>query len=104
LIDGAARLVDMGAIEDYPLRSKLGEPVWELATLYPKQGHWTIAAYLALRSSRLIEYAGGTLEFLPMPTRSHQQIVGFLWQLLKGFFDARWGGCMVCPHPGARVR
>jgi Uma2 family endonuclease len=87
----------MGAIEDYPLRSKLGEPVWELATLYPKQGHWTIAAYLALRSSRLIEYAGGTLEFLPMPTRSHQQIVGFLWQLLKGFLTPAGGDVWFAP-------
>ena len=28
----------MAGIVDYPHRSKPGEPVWELATLYPVQG------------------------------------------------------------------
>ena len=87
----------MGAFTDYPLRSKRGEPVWELATLYPNQGHWPVEAYLALGTSRLIEYDRGSLEFLPVPTRSHQQIVGFLWQLLKGFLQPIGGDAWFVP-------
>lgn len=87
----------MGAICDYPLRSKPGEPVWELATLYPNQGRWTVDAYLCLRSSRLIEYNNGTLEFPPMPTRSHQEIVWYLCQLLKAYLTASGGDVWFAP-------
>lgn len=87
----------MGVIKDYPLRSKPGEPVWELATLYPNQGGWSVASYLSLRSSRLIEYNHGTLEFPPMPTRSHQQIVWYLCQLLKAYLVPRGGDAWFAP-------
>jgi Uma2 family endonuclease len=63
---------------DYPIRSKLGEPVYELATELPYQGQWTVDDYLALQTNKLIEYNQGVLEFLPMPTRTHQEIVAIL--------------------------
>lgn len=58
---------------------KAGEPVWELARLFPSQGMWTEEAYLALDTGRLVEYSNGYLEFPPMLTMAHQDIVSFLY-------------------------
>ncbi|REJ93511.1 MAG: Uma2 family endonuclease [Planctomycetota bacterium] len=66
-------------------RSRRGTPVWEIAHLYPLQGHWSEQAYFGLETKRRIEYADGCLEFLPMPTRSHERIVKFLFRLLDEF-------------------
>ncbi len=46
------------------------------------QGLWTEAMYLRLsnQTSRLIEYTDGVLELLPMPTRSHQMILAYLYE------------------------
>jgi Uma2 family endonuclease len=80
------------------------QPVWELATLYPPQGTWTVDEYLALtdKTNRLIEFVDGGLEFLPMPTRIHQRIVKYLLFLLSAFVDERKLG-EVLPG-GIRVR
>lgn len=69
--------------------SQRGEPTWELAELYPKQGDWTEDAYLALDTNRLIELSQGCLVFLPMPTIFHQLIVEFLYASLKAFVVER---------------
>jgi Uma2 family endonuclease len=87
----------MGKVIDYPRSSKPGEPVWELATLYPYQGEWTVDSYLKLKTTRLIEYDAGKLEFLTMPTRDHQQIVWFLAQSLKSFLLPRGGDAWFAP-------
>lgn len=82
--------------------SKRGEPVWELAErFYPPQGAWTAAEYLALDTNHLIEFDHGALEFLPMPSMSHQRILQFLYRMLFAFLDARGGGwtLMVAPMP-----
>lgn len=72
----------------YPIRSKPGEPPWELATLYPPQGSWTLTEYLNLTTNRLIEFNGGELEFLPMPTEEHQDAVVVLFESLAAFARA----------------
>jgi Uma2 family endonuclease len=64
---------------------KIGEPVWELAHLFPYQGYWSEEEYLALNTNHLIEYSDGYLEVLPMPTMAHQDIVSFLYNLLRVF-------------------
>lgn len=64
---------------------KIGEPVWELAHLFPYQGYWTEEEYLALNTNHLIEYSDGYLEVLPMPTMAHQDIAILLFELLKSF-------------------
>jgi hypothetical protein len=56
-------------------KPKAGEPVWELATLFPHQGTWTVEDYLSLDTGRLIEYVDGFLEFPPIPTMAHQDIL-----------------------------
>ena len=53
---------------------------WEVATLYPEQGEWSEEGYLDLTdgTNRRIEFTDGRLEFLPMPTEVHQELLEFL--------------------------
>ncbi len=81
-------------------RAKAGEPVWELARLFPAQGSWSEEAYLALDTGRLIEYSEGFLEFPPMPTMAHQDILIFLFELLKAYvLKHQLGKVYVAPLP-----
>jgi Uma2 family endonuclease len=50
-------------------------PTWEVARLFPNQGHWDEGDFLTLNrmTNRLIELVDGRLEVLEMPTKSHQQ-------------------------------
>lgn len=77
----------------HPL-SKPGEPVWEIATLFPAQGSWSEEEYLGLSTNRLVEFDRGCLELLPMPTLLHQLIVRFLYHALNDFV-ARSGAGQV---------
>lgn len=60
---------------------------WEVATLYPPQGHWSEAEYLSLTDStnKLIELVDGRLEFLEMPTEIHQLLLQFLFLRLHSY-------------------
>lgn len=78
---------------------QFGEPVWELARLFPSQGSWSEKAYLALDTGRLIEFSDGFLQVLPMPTRTHQLIVGFLYRRLFAFVQAHYRGAEVLFAP-----
>jgi len=55
-------------------KSKIGEPVWALAELFPSQGEWSEKEYLALETNKLIEFDNGILEILPVPNSLHQAI------------------------------
>ncbi|MDB5296876.1 MAG: hypothetical protein JWO31_2859 [Phycisphaerales bacterium] len=68
-----------------PPIAPLGEPVWEIAELFPEQGGWGERQYLALRTNRLVEFDNGSIEILPVPTKTHQLIVALLYELLKAF-------------------
>ena len=87
--------------------SPRGQPVWEIAELFPEQGYWTEQGYLALRTNRLVEFDNGVIEVLPVPTRTHQLIVAFLYELLKAFL-AGHGRIFFAPYrvrvPGGRYR
>ena len=80
--------------------SRPGEPTWEVARLYPLQGQWTVAEYLALDAGggRLVEFVEGVVEFPEMPTRSHQRIVRVLMRRLEQAAEAGAGG-EVLPAP-----
>jgi Uma2 family endonuclease len=81
-------------------RSARGEPAWEIATLFPAQGAWSEAAFLALPSNRLLELNDGCLEVLPVPTYFHELIVEFLYDLLRSFVRERGlGKVMRAPLP-----
>jgi Uma2 family endonuclease len=77
-----------------------GEPVWELARQFPSQGNWTVEDYLALDIGRLVEYSNGYLEFPPMPTMAHQDILQYLFDLLRAYIIKRQlGKVYVAPIP-----
>jgi Uma2 family endonuclease len=65
-----------------------GEPAWEIARIFPNQGHWSVEDYLLLPGNHLVEYSHGTVEVLPMPTESHQNIVAFLYRVIHAFVIA----------------
>lgn len=67
----------------------LAEPAWDVAKLFPSQGHWSEQEYFALHGPRLVEYSKGWIEVLSMPTTSHQTIVAILYTLLLGFVTPR---------------
>lgn len=78
------------------LHEAQGEPVWEIAHLFPAQGEWTVEDYLALDTNHLIEYTNGYVEVLPMPSLWHQELVFLLQRLLWEFVTERglgkvWG-------------
>ena len=52
--------------------------------LAPLQGLWSVEQYLTLtnQTNHLIEFTDGALEVLPMPTRDHQVILAYLYELL----------------------
>jgi Uma2 family endonuclease len=81
-----------------PVREPVAEPTWEIVELFPEQGTWTEEAYMSLPGNRLIEFSEGTIEILPMPSQRHQEIVGFLYMLLKEFVVSRGlGKVLVAP-------
>jgi Uma2 family endonuclease len=65
-----------------------GDPAWALALLFPRQGDWSEAEYLALETNQLVELVDGCLEVLPMPTVFHQRIVKWLFEVLNAFVTA----------------
>jgi len=84
------------------MKSKQGEPTWEMAYFFPRQGEWTEAEYLAINTNRLVELSDGCLEFLPMPDLFHQLIVLHLFDLVRAWVQAHAAG-LVLPAP-LRVR
>jgi Uma2 family endonuclease len=70
---------------DYFPRCERGDPAWPVALLFPLQGDWTEADYLALqnRTKRLVELSDGQIEVLSVPSPYHQRIVRFLFRLLE---------------------
>jgi Uma2 family endonuclease len=81
------------------ITSRRGEPTWEIANLFPRQGEWTEAAYFALDTNRLIELSDGCLKFLPMPTISHQVLLGYLDGLLNQYVREHNPGGIVLFAP-----
>ena len=65
----------------------------------PPQGSWSEAQYLWLtdQSSRLIEFSDGYVEVLPVPTRTHQAIVRFLFLAFFAFVRGTGGEVFFAP-------
>ena len=77
-----------------------GEPAWRIALLFPTQGNWTEADYLALDAGRLVEFERGCVEVLDMPSKEHQRIVQYVYRMLFAFVEARMlGEVFVAPLP-----
>jgi Uma2 family endonuclease len=83
--------------------SPTGEPAWEIALLFPMQGHWTEEDYLALESNsgnQMIELANGCVDVLPMPDIFHQRIAKFLCNRVDAFIlPKKLGETALAPLP-----
>ncbi len=53
------------------------QPAWEVAHLFPPQGHWDESDFLRIHTNRMAELVDGHLEILPTPTWVHAWIVDF---------------------------
>jgi Uma2 family endonuclease len=71
-------------------KEAIAGPAWQIAELFPNQGDLSEGEYLFLtdHSRRVVEFAEGRIEVLPMPTLEHQEIVLFLVNLLRSFIAA----------------
>lgn len=92
------------AIQSFPMpchpQPKVGEPAWDLALMYPLQGHWTVEDYLRLDTGMLIEYTDGLIRVLPMPNMLHQWIVQSLFRALDNHVRTRGlGEVFLAPLP-----
>lgn len=67
--------------------------------LAPLQGLWSVEQYLKLTSqtNRLIEFSDGVIEALPMPTRTHQQILAYLYRHLFPLLQTLGGIVLFAP-------
>lgn len=73
------------------------EPTWEVAWLFPAQGAWSEQEYLALNTSRLVEFSHGRLEVLTMPSDKHQAIVGYLYTVFLAVMQQIGGAVRFAP-------
>lgn len=74
-------------------------PAWEVALLFPAQGHWSQADYLRLTdaTNQLVEYSAGHIEVLPMPTQKHQDILAYLFAIIQALMTATHGKAYFAP-------
>ena len=89
VVEGSKSMIGRGAIPagieafELPRPSQRGEPSWEVACCFPRQGEWSNEDYLAFETANFpVELVDGCLEFLPMPTLSHQRLVRSLFLTL----------------------
>ena len=70
-----------------------------LGEVLPRQGYWTDNEYLVLteHGNRLVEFTDGYLEALPVPTASHQSILGYLYRVFADFVEPRGGWVLFAP-------
>ncbi|MCY2967781.1 MAG: Uma2 family endonuclease [Planctomycetota bacterium] len=82
------------------LSASVGDPTWDVAYLFPRQGEWTEEDYLSLDANRLIELANGRLEVLPMPTLAHQLLLDFVYFAIRTHVrEVRAGIVVAAPLP-----
>jgi Uma2 family endonuclease len=87
--------VDVHALEIKLVREADGVEL----DLLPLQGLWTEAQYLKLtdQTNHFVEFTDGYIEVLPMPTRNHQVILAFLYEIFLLFIRPRGGKVLFAP-------
>ncbi len=81
---GRGAIAESSDLLERPPHSQRGEPVWEVAYCYPRQGDWNEADFLEFETTNFpAELVDGCLELLPMPTRTHQRLLRYLIGLLQ---------------------
>jgi Uma2 family endonuclease len=83
---------------------ELGEPAWEVALLFPRQGAWCECDYLALDTNLRVELCDGRLEVPPYLTDRHQSILGFLLIALHRFIAGKKLGKLLPGSFPVRLR
>lgn len=78
------------------------EIAWESLYGLKSLTGWSEAAFLALSRDRGLEFNDGTIEVLPVPTLSHQLIVGLFYRLLTSFVGDN--GLVLLPGYKIRVK
>ena len=73
------------------------EPAWDIARLFPDQGDWSEADYLAMDTNHLAEYSHGKIGGLPMPSDKHQSILGYLYTDFLAFATKTGGKVLFSP-------
>src|SRR5262245_61154811 len=85
-----------------PDKSRLaeyGEPTWDIARLFPRQGTWTAAEYVAMDTNQLVGFSNGFVEVLPTPTLTHQLVAGLPVRLLAAYVEPnRLGTVVAAPY------
>ncbi len=77
-------------------------PAWERVQTFPIRYPCTEEDYLALDLNRLLEFADGFVEVLPMPTTYHQRIVAFLYNAMNAYVTAQQlGEVLFAPLKGS---
>lgn len=98
---GRGAIAESSDLLDRPPRSQRGEPVWEVAYCYPRQGDWNEADFLEFETTNFpAELVDGCLELLPMPTRTHQRLLRYLMGLLQSAVkSSSLGEVLFAPCP-----
>ena len=71
----------------------------------PRQGHWSDEEYLRLTDSlnRLVEFTDGYVQELPLPTCTHQAVLGYLYRLFHSWLEPM-GGVVLFSALRLRIR
>jgi Uma2 family endonuclease len=71
----------------------------EIVALLPEQGAWSEQDYLWLtnHTNRLVEFADGYIEVLPMPADEHQAILGYLYRVFYALIETMHGRLRFAP-------
>ncbi len=98
---GRGAIAESSDLLDRTPPSQRGEPVWEVAYFYPRQGDWSEADYLGFEATNFpVELVDGCLEFLPMPTPLHQRLSRYLARRLEDVVEAQsLGEVLSAPCP-----
>jgi Uma2 family endonuclease len=86
-----------------PPARRRGDPPWEIAMMFPEQGAWDERDFFSLPDTRGVEFNDGMIEVLPLPKKTHELIVRFLWRLIEAYVLAHFPYGIVLPS-GFKVR
>ncbi len=85
-----------------------GQPVWEIAYLFPAQGAWTVNDYEILEGAcegaARVELSNGRLDVIPMPTELHELILIFFLEQLKIFTQSHAPGIVLASGVKLRLK
>ncbi len=98
---GRGAIAESSDLLERPPHSQRGEPVWEVAYCYPRQGDWSEADFLEFETTNFpAELVDGCLELLPMPTRTYQRLLRYLMGLLQSAVkSSSLGEVLFAPCP-----